>query len=210
MDSPPQPTQTAFCRTTPDVRGEGPAPRWGHSVLAHNGLLYIVGGTQEYLGAYAEVFVLDPDAALNAATDRVAAARAWPIRTSTADLAAEQEVWPDGWPVGSFDAVHSYCVLEHIPYAGQERLLPRLARALAPGGRMVLTFEYGQEAPGEAPWRDAERLQRMIELLADAGLQLAEPQAFHDAGQREVLDKRHPEARFAFGMLVLEKPGAVS
>ena len=158
----------------------------------------------------AEVFVLDPDAALNAATDRVAAARAWPIRTSTADLAAEQEVWPDGWPVGSFGAVHSYCVLEHIPYAGQERLLPRLARALAPGGRMVLTFEYGQEAPGEAPWRDAERLQRMIELLADAGLQLAEPQAFHDAGQREVLDKRHPEARFAFGMLVLEKPGAVS
>lgn len=153
----------------------------------------------------AKVYVLDPDARLNEATDRLATARSWSVQTSTADLAAEQEAWPEDWPVGSFDAIHSYCVLEHIPYAGQERLLPRLARALAPGGRMVLTFEYGEQAPGEAPWHDRERLDQMVALLESEGLRLAEPARFEDAGNREVLDKRHPEAPFAFGMLVLEK-----
>lgn len=158
----------------------------------------------------AEVFVLDPDARLNQATDQLAAARDWAITTSTANLAAEQEVWPQDWPVGEFDAIHSYCVLEHIPYDGQERLLPRLARALAPGGRMVLTFEYGAQAPGEAPWRCRERLDQMVGLLTAAGLELAEPSEFVDAGHREVLDKRHPDAPFAFGMLVLIQPPQVS
>lgn len=158
----------------------------------------------------AVVFVLDPDARLNQATDRLAEARGWSIATSTADLAAEAEAWPEGWPVGQFDAVHSYCVLEHIPYDGQERLLPRLARALAPGGRMVLTFEYGELAPGEAPWHDRARLDRMVALLTAEGLELADPIEFLDAGHREVLDKRHPEAPFAFGMLVLTKPVRVS
>ncbi|MCH2101892.1 MAG: class I SAM-dependent methyltransferase [Planctomycetes bacterium] len=158
----------------------------------------------------AEVFVLDPDTQLNQATDRLAHARGWAITTSAADLAAEQEAWPVGWPVGAFDAIHSYCVVEHIPYAGQERLLKRLAHALGPGGRMVLTFEYGEQAPGEAPWRDRERLDRMVELMMEAGLQLVEPTDFEDAGHREVLDRRYPEAPFAFGMLVLEKPLRVS
>lgn len=158
----------------------------------------------------AEVFVLDPDARLNQATDRLAAARHWAITTSTANLAAEREAWPQGWPVGQFDAIHSYCVLEHIPYDGQERLLPRLARALAPGGRMVLTFEYGAQAPGEAPWHDRERLDSMVSLLTAEGLVLADPSEFQDAGHREVLDKRHPDAPFAFGMLVLVKPQRVS
>lgn len=158
----------------------------------------------------AQVYILDLDQKLTEASAQTAARRKWPLQVSTQDLAAEQEQWPDGWPVGSFDAIHSYCVLEHIPYAGQERVLPRLARALAPGGRMVLTFEFGSQAPGEAPWRDRDHLERMIALVESAGLNLCEPRAFVDDGHREVLDQRHPGSPFAFAMLVFEKPSAVS
>lgn len=158
----------------------------------------------------AEVYVLDLDEPLLGATAELAAQRGWSIQTSSIDLAAEQERWPEGWPIGQFDAIHSYCVLEHIPAAGQERVLPRLARALAPGGRMVLTFEFGEQAPGEAPWHDLNHLERMRGLLLAEGLVAAAPQEFHDAGLREVLDRRHPEAPFAFGMLVFERPPAVS
>jgi 2-polyprenyl-3-methyl-5-hydroxy-6-metoxy-1,4-benzoquinol methylase len=158
----------------------------------------------------AQVYILDLDQALTKASAETSARRGWPLQVSTLDLAAPDECWPPGWPVGEFDAIHSYCVLEHVPYAGQERVLPRLARALAPGGRMVLTFEFGAQAPGEAPWRDRDHLERMISLLQNAGLQLCEPRGFVDDGHREVLDKRHPASPFAFGMLVLEKPKSVS
>lgn len=158
----------------------------------------------------AQVYILDLDDALTSASAQTAAQRGWPLQVSTQDLAAVDERWPTGWPVGQFDAIHSYCVLEHVPYAGQERVLPRLARALAPGGKMVLTFEFGAQAPGEAPWHDRAHLERMIGLLQGAGLQLCEPRGFVDDGHREVLDKRHPASPFAFGMLVLEKPQSVS
>jgi SAM-dependent methyltransferase len=188
---------------------------WAAAPVSRGQLLLDFGGGGTLTPFYAaslgaQVYILDLDAALTSASAQTAARRAWPLQVSTQDLAAPEENWPAGWPVGAFDAIHSYCVLEHIPYAGQERVLPRLARALAPGGKLVLTFEFGSKAPGEAPWRDRSHLERMIALLEDAGLCLCKPSGFVDDGHREVLDKRHPGSRFAFAMLVLEKPKPVS
>ena len=50
----------------------------------------------------------------------------------------------------------------------------------------------------------------MVKLLTAAGLEVADPSEFVDAGYREVLDKRHPDSAFAFGMLVLIQPLQVS
>jgi len=153
----------------------------------------------------AEVCVLDLDHALIERSEQLCRKRQWPMKLSTANLATADGSWPQDWPVGQFDAVHSFCVLEHIPYAGQEVVLARLAEALAPGGKMVLSFEFGERAPGEAPWHDLERLEAMQSILLDSGMQLIGNAQFEDNGHREVLDQRHPDAPFTFGMLALEK-----
>lgn len=188
---------------------------WAAAPVARGQRLLDFGGGGTLTPFYAaslgaQVYILDLDAELTAASAQTAARRNWPLHVSTQDLAAPDECWPADWPVGEFDAIHSYCVLEHIPYAGQERVLPRLARALAPGGKMVLSFEFGAQAPGEAPWHDRNHLERMIGLLEGAGLRLCEPRGFVDNGHREVLDRRHPASPFAFAMLVLERPKPVS
>lgn len=186
------------------ARGWAAAPvTAGHHLLDFGG-----GGTLIPCFAAArgaQVDILDIDAPLLQTSADLARRRAWPIRTSTANLAQADAPWPAGWPVGAYHAIHSYCVLEHIDYSGQEWALRHLAQALRPGGRMVLTFEYGAEAPGEAPWRDLAHLNRMVELLAAHGVQLVEPREFVDSGLREALDRRHPQAPFAFGMLVGER-----
>lgn len=153
----------------------------------------------------AEVHVLDLDQRLLELSRDLCARRAWPVRFASANLASETGSWPDGWPVGDFDAVHSFCVLEHIPYDGQAVALARLADALKSGGRMVLSFEFGADAPGEAPWHDQARLLAMQGVLEDRGMRLLGTQVFDDNGHREVLDKRHPNSPFTFGMLALEK-----
>jgi len=47
------------------------------------------------------------------------------------------------FPDDSFDRVFSVSVLEHIPDDGDTRTGQEIARVLAPGGRAVLTFEWG-------------------------------------------------------------------
>ncbi len=154
--------------------------------------------------AGAEVHVLDIDPMLTGYGSQVARQRGWNLQGSSVDLAASDGVLPDGW--GNYHAIQSFCVLEHIPYAGQRRCLRRLAQALRPGGRMVLTFEYGKDAPGEAPWHGMEELGAMRTLLQEEGLNLLGDGDFEDGGERFVLDHRHPRAHFTFGMLALERP----
>jgi SAM-dependent methyltransferase len=152
----------------------------------------------------AQVRVIDIDPELSAHSERIARQRGWDLEASTVDLTDPGNPFPHNWPQ-QFDRIYSYCVLEHIPYSGQEICLQRLAQALAPGGRMVLSFEFGSEAPGEAPWRDRGRLNAMLEILTDQGLRLYHDQDFVETPERYPLDRRHPGVAFTFGMLVLEK-----
>lgn len=145
-----------------------------------------------------EVLCLDVDGPLVDWTNQVAAKRKWPLRASTYDL-VESAPPPDWQP---FDAVVSASVLEHIPKTAQTRVVQRLASLLRPGGIMALSFDFGAGAPQPGAIRDAAEVER---LVAASGLVYADGHPFQDSGERFVLDKRHPGARFTFGSLFLRK-----
>src|SRR5438876_3343661 len=94
----------------------------------------------------------------------VALTRAGVDVVSVDALPSEVELWrrlaPEGrfeladgralpFPDESFDRAYSISVVEHIPDGGDERALQELARAVRPGGRILLTVPYA-----ETYWED--------------------------------------------------------
>jgi len=152
-----------------------------------------------YLAARgARVRVLDIDADLVERSQRAAARFGWSLEASTLDLTRDE------LPAGaSFDLVTSFCVIEHMSKDAHRAALRRLAAALRPGGRLVFSFELGREAPGEGALRDASEVHDLVDHL---GLDWCGEGGFEDDGGRFLLDLRHPDLRFSFGMLCLEKP----
>lgn len=53
---------------------------------------------------------------------------------------------------GSMDRIVCCSVLEHLTASDQEKALTEMARVLAPGGIIGLTFDYGIGAPGANPY----------------------------------------------------------
>jgi len=123
--------------------------------------------------------------------------RHWRLAASTRDLTVEPLAADD-----TFDWAMSFCVLEHLPRETQRRAARLLADCLKPGGHMTLTFDFGPEAPAPDALRN---LDDVAELIQATGLEPLDGQAFEDTGERFVLDKRHPAARFTFGALFLRK-----
>lgn len=151
-----------------------------------------------YLAARgARVRVHDLDQRLLEIARRAARRFGWRLEVSAVDL-TRAPLPPDC----RFDLVTSFCVIEHMSQARQREALRRLADALRPGGRLALSFELGGEAPGEGALRDASAVEALVEHL---GLGWVGAPGFHDDGQRFRLDPRHPDLRFGFGLVVLEK-----
>ncbi len=146
----------------------------------------------------AEVKVLDTDASLVQLGQQMARRYAWPLQTTTLDI-TEQEL-PVDWR--AFDLAMSFCVIEHMSVAAHRRALLRMARALAPGGRLVFSFEYGERAPGEGALRSVDEVEELVRFL---GLSWHRGDGFVDTGERFVMDKRHPELEFTFGIVTLVK-----
>jgi hypothetical protein len=65
-----------------------------------------------------------------------------------------------------------------------------------------LTFDFGEHAPEGGAVRSAQEVR---ELVAATGLSMIGDGQFHDTGERFALHKKHPEQRFTFGSLFLEK-----
>ncbi len=152
-----------------------------------------------YLAARgARVRVHDIDADLVERSQRAARRFGWKLEASTVDLTTA-ELPPDC----SLDLVTSFCVIEHMPHDAHRAALRRLAAALRPGGRMVFSFELGRDAPGEGALRDTAAVHELVDHL---GLAWVGEPGFHDDGARHLLDLRHPDRRFTFGMVCLEKP----
>jgi SAM-dependent methyltransferase len=149
------------------------------------------------------VLSLDIDADLAERTNREASARGLALQARTTDLSIEDAAASDlGFGAG-FDRIYCFCVIEHVPPPGQRLLAQRLGRMLAPGGMMCLTFDYGEDAPTEAPLRRPGD----VEALRDAvGLPLWGNDSFVDTGSRYALNKRHPSMRYTFGSLFFQKP----
>lgn len=145
-----------------------------------------------------EVKVLDTDRDLVALGQRTAERYAWPLETSTRDITSEDLA--EDWR--GFDLAMSFCVIEHMSKTAHRRALLHMAQSLEAGGRMVISFEFGAEAPGEGALRDTAEVS---ELVAATGLNWLGSEGFEDSGDRFVMDKRHPDREFTFGILALVK-----
>jgi SAM-dependent methyltransferase len=120
------------------------------------------------------------------------------------------------YPDGYFHRVFSISTIEHIvPEAEARRALQEMGRVLAPGGRAVLTFEYGQTYHG---WVDYPVYGRVYskaavweEIIGPSGLQPAESIDLPETLPAEVMEERltlFPDISVMFcpACLVLEKP----
>ena len=145
-----------------------------------------------------DVLCLDIDTALSNWTNHVAKRHAWKLQASTHNLVATPALAE--W--GLFDAVISFSVLEHIPKASQPLILARLAKLLKPGGTFALTFDFGPQAPVSDAVRDLAEVER---LVAATGLDYLDGKPLADTGERFVIDGRHPQHRFTFASVFLQK-----
>jgi len=151
------------------------------------------------------VVCLDIDAKMVDQTNHIARARGLPLEARTDNL-AEQTVDPASLGAeGGFDRVYCFCVIEHVLPPGQLKLASALGAMVRPGGQLCLTFDYGEEAPTEAPIRKPQDVESIREAI---GLPLAGNPSFVDTGDRFALHKHHPDKRYTFGSMFFERPGA--
>ncbi|MCC6352242.1 MAG: class I SAM-dependent methyltransferase [Verrucomicrobiae bacterium] len=139
----------------------------------------------------------DIDAALTAEAKEMAGKRGWPLEATTRDLTIDPLRDDE-----TFDWAMSFCVLEHLPREKQLDVARQLGRCLRPGGYLTVTFDYGDAAPVGGALRGEDDVRALAEAT---GLQPVDGTLFVDSGDRFPLDKRHPEQRFTFGSLFLQK-----
>ncbi|TDJ54607.1 MAG: class I SAM-dependent methyltransferase [Planctomycetota bacterium] len=149
------------------------------------------------------VVCLDIDEKMVEQTNRIARARGLPLKARTDNLA---EGTVDAGSLGvedGFDRVYCFCVIEHVLPPGQLKLARALGQMVRPGGQLCLTFDYGEQAPTEAPIRKAQDVESIREAI---GLPLSGNPSFVDTGDRFALHKHHPELRYTFGSMFFERP----
>ena len=146
-----------------------------------------------------EVMSVDINRQFVDATNALAARRGWKLSANLTNLCEAPA--PPEW--GTFDRVLSFCVIEHLPRAAQIPTMKKLAGLLRPGGIMVVTFDFGPDAPSEWPLRSREDVD---ELLRSTGLRPIGNASFLPVERYFPLDKRHPHAKFTMGSLFLTTP----
>lgn len=157
-----------------------------------------------YLAGHGDrVVSLDIDAGLVDETNRIARRRGLSIDARTTNLAVEDPSAGDLSCAGGFDRVYCFCVIEHIPPPGQAVVARRMGSLLKPGGQMCLTFDYGEDAPTEAPMATPAHVESIARAV---GLPLMGDGAFVDDGRRFALDRKHPDRRYTFGSLFFHRP----
>ncbi len=157
-----------------------------------------------YLGDLGDKVVsLDIHPELTAETNRVAKKAKLDVTGLTTNLVEEDPSPKDLGADGGFDFAFCFCVIEHIVPPGQGRVAERMGKLLKPGGKMVITFDYGANAGSEAP---IPTLAEVHELRDTIGLPLLDNQEFHDDGRRYPISRRNPDKPFTFGSLFFQKP----
>ena len=149
------------------------------------------------------VVCLDIDQQLTDQTNKTAQRRQLRIDARTTNLVDDDPSAADLGVEGGFDRVFCFCVIEHVPVSGQTVLVSRMARLVKPGGMLAMSFDFGEDAPSEAPLRTADRVE---EIRSAIDLPLMGYNAFVDTGSRHRLDKRHPDCLFTFGSMFFQRP----
>ncbi len=149
------------------------------------------------------VVCLDIDEQLTDQTLRIARHCGLRIAARATNLVEEEFPAADLRGENGFDRVFCFCVIEHVPPPGQTVLAQRMAALVKPGGMLSVTFDFGEDAPSQAPLRT---LQRVDELRSAIGLPLMGNDAFVDTGSRHRLDRKFPTRRFTFGSMFFQRP----
>jgi SAM-dependent methyltransferase len=149
------------------------------------------------------VVTLDIDANLIEMTRRTAQRNRLDIDARTTNLGQEDPSADELGAPGGFDRVYCFCVIEHIPPPMQQRVAQRMARLLKHGGLMCLTFDFGENAPTEAPLHTLTHVEAIRESI---GLPLMGNPNFLDNGKRFPLNRKHPKAQYTFGSLFFQRP----
>ncbi len=144
-----------------------------------------------------KVISADIDEKLVSHTEKISKKMKWELKGSTVNL-CENDV-PESW--GKFDLAVSFCVVEHMDKKGQIKAMRRMADSLVPGGKMVITFDYGQEAPTQNPLSTPENVE---ELISASGLSPEGNRDFLDTKNRFKLGHAK-KADYTFGSLFLKK-----
>ncbi|HXZ19153.1 MAG TPA: class I SAM-dependent methyltransferase [Candidatus Acidoferrales bacterium] len=148
-----------------------------------------------------QVACLDIDERLCEATRHAAARHRWSLRVSSENLLESPLPAELSAP---FDAVVSASVLEHLPKNQQADAVARLAALIRPGGKFVITFDFGADAPQPGAVRTVGEVER---LVAASGLEWIGGHPFRDTRTRFALDRRYPDCQFTFGAMFLERRG---
>ncbi len=150
------------------------------------------------------VVCLDINKTLIDETNQIARKRGLTVDGRTTNLVDDNPSPGDlGVDEGGFDRVFSFCVIEHILPPGQATVAERMAKLLRPGGRLCLTFDYGEHAPTEAPMYSREHVQAIRDVI---GLPLMGNQSMEETGRMYPLNRRYPEKQFTFGSLFFHRP----
>ena len=149
------------------------------------------------------VVCLDIDQQLTDRTNTTAARRQLRIDARTTNLVDDDPSAADLGVDDGFDRVFCFCVIEHVPAPGQTVLAQRMAALVKPGGMLAMSFDFGEDAPSEAPLRTTERVD---EIRSAIGLPLMGNDAFVDTGSRHRLDRRYPDRLFTFGSMFFQRP----
>lgn len=149
------------------------------------------------------VVCLDINGPMTAQMRGIAARKSLPVDARTTNLVEEDPSGADLGAPGGFDRVYCFCVIEHIVPPGQARVAQRMARLLKPGGKMCLTFDYGEHAPTEAPMYRMDHVRAIQEAV---GLPLLDNQILEDNGKRYPLNRKYPDKAYTFGSLFFHRP----
>ncbi len=149
------------------------------------------------------VVCLDIDQQLTDRTNKTAARRQLRIDARTTNLVDDHPSAADLGVDDGFDRVFCFCVIEHVPRPGQTVLAQRMAALVKPGGMLSVTFDFGEDAPSQAPLRTLERVDELRSAIA---LPLMGNDAFVDTGSRHRLDRKFPDRRFTFGSMFFQRP----
>jgi hypothetical protein len=170
-------------------------------------LFYLAGRGAEPGGGGGgdRVVSLDIDHMLVDQTNRIACRLGLSIDARTNNLAREDLSAADlgARDIRGFDRAFCFCVIEHIPAMEQAVVARRIAGLLKPGGRMCLTFDFGEHAPTEAPLHTPAHVEAIRQAV---GLPLMNDEPFTDSGGRYALNRRAPDAQYTFGSLFFCKP----
>ncbi len=145
-----------------------------------------------------EVISVDINEKLTGHTRRISERMGWKLKASTINLCDSEA--PAEW--GIFEYIVTFCTIEHLKTECQHSVLRKMADLLADGGSMVVTFDYGEDAPTESPLRNPSDVEKLIKF---SGLDIVGNHKFLDTGTRFKLRNRKRYYSYTFGSLFLKK-----